>query len=234
MAATAILRLPGFDELPGVWVLVARTAPRGRLLERRFGEFLLALGGLVAIFTFHLCMRADQREFGLGVVEARQFEPGLDGVTRLASGDTSVRKRLRHLVVERAAVRVFVARGAREVFEVIGNHFPRVTARIRCVALRAGYGEMRASQREAALLMHGDRINRRLKSLYDVAAFAISVVGSFRELAAVHVLMAIRAFRIPDLVARFLARRDVALVACHACVLADQRIGRLRMFLDAE
>jgi len=151
-----------------------------------------------------------------------------------ASRDPSVRQTLRHFVAERSLVRIFVATGAGAVFEAILHEVLLVSTRGDRMALRARHCQVRAGKRKAAFLVQSNRIRRRLESLHDVAAFALTVVGRLGELPTMHVLVAVGAFRELNLVARLFSRRYVALVARHGRMPANQRICRERMLLHAE
>ena len=101
------------QELPVVGVLVA-----GFTLHRRAFESLVGIGcSLVALSARNGAMRAEERELGLGVVEAIDIGPRLHRVTGFAAERRSIRPLLCHAVVKFALVRILMAGGARLIFE---------------------------------------------------------------------------------------------------------------------
>jgi hypothetical protein len=168
------------------------------------------------------------------VIEAWQIRPRFDCVARLASLWLAVGAQLRQLQIKFAVMRIFVAARAGEVVEMIRRVFGSSFAARRYMAFRTRYGEMSARQRVTRLLMQRNREGGRLKPPNRMTWFALVVVGGPGELAAVLVLVAVRALRKGDFVTRRGPCGNVAFVACYARVFSIQRIADRRMCLDVE
>ena len=178
-------------------------------------------------------VRAEQWKFRLVMIETRQVGPRFYSVACLAPGHAPIGPPLRHLVVEFPAVRILVATFARLIFKAVRDNFFRISSGIGDVAFRASHGQMGARKGKAALLVHGNRVTRRLEAFHGVARFALIVIWSSRELSGVRVLVAIHAFRERQFVSGIWPRRPVTFVARNAGVLSGQRIVRSGVFLHA-
>ena len=101
------------QELPVMGVLVA-----GFTLHRRAFESLVGIGrSLVALSAGNRAVRAEERELGLGVIEAVDIGPRLHGVARFAAERRSIRPLLCHAIVEFTFMRIFMAGSARLILE---------------------------------------------------------------------------------------------------------------------
>ena len=168
------------------------------------------------------------------MVEAGQFQPGFNGVAPFAAFRTPVRSALCHLLFELPTVRIGVTTGARTIFEPVRDNLRRVSFLADRVAVRASYRQMGARKRETALLMLRDGESRRLESADGVASFALALVRRGRKLSFVHILVAIKTFRIGNFVLRRSAGRDVAFRAGHAGMFGQQRVCRVCVGLYIE
>src|SRR5277367_5532968 len=113
-------------------------------------------------------MRADQREFRLGVVKTADVNPRARAVASLAAKRRAVGALLCHAVVEFSLMRVHVAGRAGAVREVERQNLVGAPPKTGFVAVGASYGDMRARQHEAGVLVLGDGECRAVKILYRV------------------------------------------------------------------
>src|SRR5207302_1638624 len=134
--------------------------------------------------------------------------------------------KLRFAVIEGGGLPTLgiVARSAGHFFKVVRYDLVRSSASSRFVAFHAANGDVRAIQRELALLMLGDGKQRAVKIRYRMAALAAILERLLRKLAVMGVLMAVTASCKLHLVNRVLSRGQMTLVAIHFCVLPFERI----------
>lgn len=144
VAVVACLRPAEFDELAGMWVLMAAGTDRGRRFERCFGERAGSFIRFVAFLAGQFRMRANQREFCRRMIKAGQIGPRFDRMACQASCRMAIGIELSHLRAEPLAVGVLVATGARESMEMIRDDFRPVRGQLGGMAFEAGNGEMRA------------------------------------------------------------------------------------------
>lgn len=214
-------------------VLVTFDAFRRCGLERRFCQFPIRGSRLVALLALELGVRPTQGEMRLGMVEARQIGPGFNRMASLASRGPAC-FHLFHLSLELLAMRILVAPGAGQIREMIGNDFRSGYRQIGRVTFRAGHRQMRSLQWKPASLMLRNGEGGRFESVHCVAGFAPAVVRSRRELSAMNIRVAIRAFVECDFVTRRRPGWNVTLRAGHRRVLAFQRVGACRVHFHIE
>ena len=168
-------------------------------------------------------MRAEEREFCFGVVEAGYVHPGFCGVAGFAAEGGAVGALAVHAVVEFALVRIGVAGGAATVREVEGQDFVGATGSAELVAFGAGDRGVRGAEGEASAVVLGDGVGGAVEIDDRVAGFAFVVVRRGGELIVVSVLVAVGAggeFNFVERVFAAGACGDVALGAFHFDVLA--------------
>ena len=136
----------------------------------------------------------------------------------------AIRPATLHAVLEFPMMHVIVTSSAGHVFKVKRNDLVRSSASSHFVAFHAANGDVRAIQRELALLMLGDGKQRAVKIRYRMAALAAILERLLRKLAVMGVLMAVTASCKLHLVNRVLSRGQMTLVAIHFCVLPYERI----------
>ena len=234
VASLTPLLLARFHELPGVNVSMAPRTGRRRGFESGFGELAARLFWFVTFFALHFRVSTDQREGSFGMIEARQVRPRLHVVARFASFCGAVLSSLGHLLIEFAAMRILVASRAIEVSEMIRHGFCILSLTAGLVTFSARYGQMSPGKRIVALLMLRNGVGRWTKSSNGVALFAAIFVGRRCELPLMSIAMAVRAFRVSNLVAGRCTGRHVAFAACNARVLAFQRVRALGVLFDSE
>jgi len=95
----------------------------------------------------------QQGELGLGVVESREFLPGLRRMTRFATRRISVGPDLLHALVKLSLVHIVMAAGAGETLPVVDNVRLRLKVGGLLMAIGARYGDVPARQYKPRLLM---------------------------------------------------------------------------------
>ena len=128
------------------------------------------------------------------------------------------------VTTELTAVYILVARRAFDAAHNVAPEGFTLPVQLLLVTGDARLGLMRAGQAKptAVVIFHGERCRR--EAVHAVAMLALSLVTSLRELAPVHILVAIRAVREPALL-QFRTLR-VALVTCDLCVKSQKRKPR--------
>jgi len=169
----------------------------------------------VALGARHALVRAGEREARLGMVEAREFAPGLDVVAPLAS------------LPELPLMGIPVTAGAGGIREPEGDGVGAV--RHLLMAIAAGHGDVRSRQREFRLAVPREGELRRTELVDCVALLAAVVVGAIRELAVMRVTVAIRAPIEGDFINGRGSRRLVARRAGHSGMAAQQRVSALHV-----
>ena len=216
VAIIAMCRIVLGNELANVGVFVARLA----LFGRSFEPGLVSGGGLVTISTTNRAVSAKQGEFGFRMIEAVDVGPRFDGVTGLAAKRRAIGPLTRHVFIEFALVRIFMAGGAGTVFEFEGKNLIGAASESDLMAVRASHGRMCASQGVARIAMLLDRVRSAVPVGHRMAIFTAVLVRSPGELIVVRILMTVGAKFEFNFVNRILARGNVALGAVHLDVRA--------------
>jgi hypothetical protein len=208
-----------FAELLGMRILVALIASYRRIGEVHMDHVPFHVGGLVAVDALHRPMRSIESKLRGRVIEPGHVVPVLGLVARLASHRLAVRREHRHALRKLSMMDVFMACRAGNGVEVIKSY--RRTQH-RLMAIVAGNGHVRASQRIRALLVHRDGVICDFPGGAVVALLAPVLPRGGRELAVVFILVAIETVRKRYLVNRLLSRRDMALGALHLVMRRHQ------------
>jgi len=195
--------LAGFGELASVSVLVTVLTNLGRALEL---HFLGTDGNLVTGAALYRAMRAKQRKFRLGMVEAIHVGPRAGIVAGFAAERVAVSAALRHAVIEFAFVGILVAASAGHVVPAERQDLVGPAGGAGFVTFVATYGGVSADKRIARLAVHGDGVSGSVEVADRVAVFAAVLMGRGGELAVVLILVAIQAGGKLDFVNRILAR----------------------------
>jgi hypothetical protein len=119
------------------------------------------------------------------------------------------------LNIELAMMRIDVAACTTSILEIERQDLIEAGSDDFFVTLDARNDGVRAFQRKARLLMHGNRKSGPVKIVYAVAAFATIPVGFLGELSIVNILVAIEALVELDLIECIHPRWDMALRAFH-------------------
>ena len=119
VVALGTARNVSHSELLAVNVFMAVLALCRCGLEVHIDQLGFKIRRLVAVHAWRRTVRSEQREFRLGVVEARKLLPRLCGVTGFAPRHRTIGARLLHALFELTFMRIAVATGAVEVAPVI-------------------------------------------------------------------------------------------------------------------
>ena len=132
-------RLSDFHKLACVRIFVTILTNLRRTLElyllRRHRHF-------VTIAAFDSPVRAEEREFGFGMVEAVDVCPGPHMVASFAAQRRAVGAALRHAVLELVVMRILVAGCTASVFEMEGQNLIRSARRAYLMTIGARHGSM--------------------------------------------------------------------------------------------
>jgi len=118
VAAGAIRSILPAGKLPRMRIVMAAGALHGGVIKIHVLQGSFQCRRPVAIRARYCSMRAEQRKFGLRMVEAVQFFPLDRGVTRFASRNPAVRAFCCHFYPELARVRIVVACGAGAILKL--------------------------------------------------------------------------------------------------------------------
>ena len=131
-------------------------------------------------------------------------------------------------------MRINVACGATLILEMERQHLVRWPACASFVTFIARHGHVCARQSEPSLLMSGNRKCRTVKILHGVAAFTTVMIRSSGKLPFVDIFVTIQAGGKLHIVEGILACLNVALIACHVGMFAQQRVFRGGMLFHAK
>ena len=180
----------------------------------------LQIGRLVAFGAGDSAMRTRQREIRFGVIELRRIFPFLGGMAKQASNRFAARSQSGHALSELAFVYVLMATRATQLNKVIDRGLGSVS---RLVAFVARHRLVSIDKREAGFLMQDQGVVGSLKGSPGVASLTTIEPRISRELAFMFIFMAVQAERKLDLVARFLALRNMAAGALYFGVRRNKR-----------
>lgn len=214
-------------KLPGMRIFVATVAFCRGGVEPYMQHRPLHVGWPVALHAVHRPVRSHQREAGGIVIEPAQVVPVSRPVACLAAGRQARIRPRQHAVGELPSVHVLMAAGAGGVRKMESR---QVRSRDGLVALIAGYRDVRSRQREAAFLVHGQRITCRAERAAIVAFLAPVQPWSGRKLPRVRVGVTVGADGVADLEPCLHASREMAAGTLHALVWLHQRKPGARMF----
>ena len=229
----ATRNIPG-SELLSMDLFVAVLALRGRRLEIDIHQLGFKVRRLVAIDASYRAVRTEQRELGLGMIEARELFPRFRSMAGLASRGRAIGARLLHALFELSFVRISVATRATQILPVINDRRLRLEIRRFLVAFGARRGNMASRQHEVRFLVLGQSERGGFVSFKVMAAFTPVEVGCRGELARVLVRMTICAAFELHLKQSVFALWDVTLRAVETRMAALQRICARSVFFDRE
>ena len=184
-------RVLAFCKLPAVHVLVTSFTGCGRGFEVRVNQLRAHVLRLVAVDTSRGAVGSEERERSLGMIEARQFPPGLGRVASFASDWSSVGSHLQHAFLELAFVRISMATCAREILPVIDRRWFWFKVCGLLVAVAARNRDVSVGEHEMGFFMTGEREGRRLVAFEVVAAVASIEIRRSRELPGMLVAVAV-------------------------------------------
>ena len=186
-------RVLAFRKLPPVRILVTPFTGRGRCFEICVNQLGAHILWLVAIDTGCGAVRPEQRERSLGVVEARQFLPGLGRVTSFATPRPAVSSQAQHAFLELIFVRVRMATGAGEILPAIDCGRLWRELRGLFMAVSARNREVSVGEHKVGFFMTGQGERRRLVAVKIVATLAGVEIRRSRELPGMLIAVAVGA-----------------------------------------
>lgn len=179
-------------------------------------------------------MGPSKRELRFGMIESRNFQPGIRGMTRGTTLRRAIGQTNGHHLGELASVRILVAGSAAPILKSVLYSARLCSGFLDFMTIRANNRNMRAGQRKSRGIVLRQSEQRRPEALHVVAILAAIFMWRRGELAFMNIRVASGTLHILDGKNCVCALRYVTLRAGDCCVLSFERIFCIRMLLHPE